>query len=478
MPPKDKPQLTSEEVLLSSSASKPSETREVITREDGSKVVKVKKRKRVNENDTTKIVSGDHETFILKFFIKAFVVLVIVGIGLAAYYGVRLAYYNSPDHILPLQAAVSEKIGMQTTLKSYVVGPTQVRLDSIDLDSYEDAEFTYDITLRDVMVPLKFESILFKSLYGDEARAKKGSFRLLRQPGSVVREASEEVAASIPFSHEALKISEVEFSLGQGPRALKLSGGSAKIIKSEDGVAQLIFRDGVIKNLKVLPNRLLSAVVIDHPDHIEVKSLKLQNEQSSYINLSGDYYKGGQAESRLSSELRNMELGNLDQHFGKLVRGGADSSSGSLVIEDGDFSLQNQLDVSSTGIELRNFRFIRSLAIIFGDTDVDNILFKNVSRATLNISKEGYELSDLRILNRYKACVMGNFKVDMNGKLSGDLQVGIPLGRIVKAYPEMDHETLNLGEGFSWYDVKLSGTAYQPKDNFLEVFNETADALE
>jgi len=74
--------------------------------------------------------------------------------------------------------------------------------------------------------------------------------------------------------------------------------------------------------------------------------------------------------------------------------------------------------------------------------------------------------------------IEGEFLVSFEGELKGNIQVGMPTARLYKAYPEMHQDALKTSRGYSWFDIQLSGTTRDPKDNFAEKFDEVVDALQ
>ena len=137
-----------------------------------------------------------------------------------------------------------------------------------------------------------------------------------------------------------------------------------------------------------------------------------------------------------------------------------------------DYKIIVNFQASESGFVLHNFQFLHDIVNQIGSLPKASAFFDKLSQGTIEITKKGYRFTDLNFESISNIALGGEFSVDLDGALSGELKVGLPVSKIKQAYPEVDKTDFKVARGFVWIPTTVSGNVSLPKDDFMKNFRE------
>ena len=439
------------------------EDAELVTRSDGSRVMRVRKRKR-RRNQSSAGVRRLSRRYRLIFSIG--IVVLLVGCGVALL--LVMARYNSKGYRESVEQSLSRSTGAHVGLAELSVNPIK--------SGVKEVQFTWPAgglpkVLRFVELDtrLKPASFLSSRLQGREVRAESGTLAI-SPPTNAIPPLVASGDQLLDFESYTCSQFELTYGTETEEPVMRLRGSelTARPLKSGDGLRFAV-----------------SGGFVRFGDWSELKVNHGYGEwQGGAFNLlslytrSGDsgeaIFKGVQPISRDGASVFDVQLIQFPleellglESMGELFRGVVDGPSGSLTFDASDVrSGQLRVDLTGSGISIEGFRFLGGLASILRKehyTRPEGGLIK----ATLNWNGEQMTIEDLEYEVRSHLMVTGSIVVRKQ-ELSGRLQLGVPESLMMKSLTEPRYSSFSAPrKGYCWTDIELGGTVEQPNDNFL-----------
>jgi len=461
---KDVERLSSERMLRAAerkSGSQGSETREVITQEDGTKIVRVRKRKRKSNVDSDSLTNSDDKLNMRLFLgiIISLVVLSIVGIGFLSF---RVVSLNKPSEINRLTETANTTFVTDTEIKGYRLGYNKVKVSQFVIKENETSPIGYKLQINSIKAPIDPYQLFLGKLSGGLAQA---SSAVLEVSPNFINQPVFSNKWESSYSHDSLSIDSLDIILGESKKS-KVAGANATFTKKDKS---LIFtlREGALIGSGAFPSVLEKGRIHFDEDKISVESLVFNDGDSGKIALSGDIYNG--KEQALDYKIEGLSLERMNNFLGEIISARINSDSGRahFNFEEGTYTLSSDFRSSVRGVTLKRFLFLIDIKETFGMVDRAELSFLDEARGRLTISNDGYRLHDLNLYNAPNLRVQGEVNVDLKGKLSGQLSVGFSVSKITSAFPNIDRSKLSVIGGFVFIPATLSGTTNIPKDDFF-----------
>lgn len=436
--------------------------RELVTREDGSQAIKVKKRKRRSKQKKEEEAKRRKRLTVVRTLLIIMVPL-FLGLGIL----LLVARYHSSGFAESVTATIWQRSGAQAKVSRLSPMGTQVTAQTLTL-AWPDGGSLDQMKATKVKGDLNLISFLTGKLRGAELGSGQGYLitsgredRKVRQPRGepaaipgFERYSSDQFAfyfgsAKSPFRLEETK---VRFTPTEYSRRLSVTGGD--LYAGSWGVMPL--KRGTLEFLN---------------NTIKVVSLRFE-EKNRHLVLSGDLGLADEIHS-LTLEAREATLGAVaGLGIDKLITSQIDGATGTLVFRPWSIeSHEVTLSCAPEYLKIHDFAFLDVLEELYGDSRFKDFEFEVENPFELIRNTKGTTITSLDVMDVGFLALQGEVQIQGEA-LSGRLRVGLP-----------DHKRINLRSdqrvdffakgtlerGFFWFDVELSGTPQAPKDNFLKL---------
>lgn len=469
---------------------------ELVTREDGSQVMRVRRRKRRSRQPHKEAqVRAERVRKVRVIAISALV------FALVLLSGAWLLYTNSSVYRNSLVEKLKGMTGAEVELRQFRVTPVGANAGRLALKWPEGSYFN-SLQLLNFHSRVNLDSYLRSSLQGSELVADAG--QLVLQSGSEAGEAKAQLPQpdkSEPISFDRVSAKKLNIFAGSPEQPFgRVWETYASFIKHGlNGKSQLQLAGGVLR-------------VLDWPDfaldrsHIEVSSdalnivslyLKPYFKEEQKIDASGSMLLKGAITPKLrdtasvcSVELDTWPLAALvGKNPAMLIDGLVDSRAVatsnffSMVPskpEETSLELAIQSSPLSEGMKVMNFPFLQILADELDYQWLKKPVFRDVSEGLITMRKQEIIFSDLNLENRGRMIIEGTVKITQPGSLSGELRVGVNSAVVEDSNKDsskrLTHVFGKVSNGYQWVTIKLSGTCARPADDFAETLKRAQQA--
>ncbi len=444
---------------------------ELITREDGTQVIKVRKRKRRSKQPSKKSRSKTHPKlkWALLGTIASLFILSIVGTVII------IAKYNGRKFKATTEKTITQITGAKTTEVTQLrVTPLSARATKADI-TWNERSFLKTATFRNIKAKLLVTSFLSSDWIGEEVVANRGDI-FLQQPSSTPTNQSDPIES--PYRFSAFRSDSLDLHFGSDKKSPSIKNlSNVALRKHRDGYWQVSFQEGTL-NIPSWPKLSIYSGVVTLKDYgVEIVSLlKPTIDVSGEISINGRIAKDLSKPVVLDIKAKSYPIQDLlGKELGRIIKGPIQSDMGSLSY---DYSksptnaLSFILPFNSSSLHLSGLPLLKDLKDITGDTMYVNPSF-NTCSGTITRTTHGVTLSDLNFYSSGALTMKGLIRLDAQSNLSGTLKVGIParlFGRS-RPIPPIFSEPHN---GFVFVDVTLSGNIHNPYDNLHELLEQSS----
>ena len=463
---------------------------ELVTRADGSKALKVRKRKRRTSQKTDKFVRQNQRVQLIQ--IAGFIVFLVVLLLVA---GLGVVYANSPGFRKSLVSKVDKVIGGEMVLSRFRVNPANANAQKVTIQ-WPSGHVLERLEVYYAAAEISPISFLGKDFKGEEVVANWG-FLSLKNPREGKEKTYEADKGIIDFGRYS--VPQLDLFFGAERRwnqALKKTEASF-YPSSVKGHGEIRLNNGLLTMPDWPELELDRAYISVDNDSLHIRSMSFQIPEKpnqklrdrGSIGFSGSIeLLDPDATHSLAVSLESFKLKYLlGEDFGQLFKADVmtleDEGLNLLQVtpkEDGEASLElhvtNSLD---SQIELSDFKFLGFLARTLDDSWYENPIFD--SRVSLTIKRNGndVQMTDISFEERGRMSLRGNISSGQGGRLSGDLRVGIPEAILeVSKNPRINAMFTTARGGYRWIDLKINGTGVAPQDDFKQLYTDAVPAGE
>ena len=455
------------------------ENGELVTRADGTRAIRVKKRKRRTDQPVLDERKAERQIRIFQVTAGLIVLFLILFVG-----GGAIIYANSKPFREGLLRQIKATSGAEPEIEQFRMNPKTANAARVLLNWPLESPFK-QLTLNGVNAEISPSSFLGNAMSGDEVSAVTGSLEL-QFPGSneaTQKALSTEDTSSIRFNRYRIPVFQITLGDPTAP-LIKLSKSEASLnTESATGSVQLSLYKGEV----AIPNwpqlRLYRALVEFRGNETKVVGLALQHESDSRgkFELSGTVFPT--MPDRISSlevSLDSFELSGITgPTLGRLISGRIDTvptaKSNFLSFQPSSKSSPT-LEVSFSlspfsRMEMRGFPFLAGIAEAMSDPWFREPIFESDSSGSIDRKNGNIVMRNLDFENKARMACRGEVRMAPNQQLSGNLEIGISEAMIVAAKNSRLISLFSPTEnGFRWLSLKIGGTATGPTDNFKELF--------
>ena len=455
---------------------------ELVTRKDGTKALKFRKRNRRTDQNRSKFKAQNQRTQLVQIagFIIFMVLLLVIG-------GVLILYFNSSTFHHNLITKIEKASGSEAKIQQFRMNPataSAARLEMIWPGAHALNRLEAN-SLRAKISPITFVGRVFQ---GEEIVAAKGNLFLTspHSQGLSSVKATKTGDSMINFSRYSVSSLNVFFSEKMSSDLMIENVEASYLpIKTNKG-GEIRLTQGLLK-MKGWPSLALDRSYIQVSGReLDVKSLRFQIpvtpnqkiQESGSIGLSGTISPLDEdVTHKLAVDLDSFQISHLlGSNLGQFFRGKVitkpDEASNSFQFTPGSeqdtllkLNMSNALD---SRIALLQFKFLGQLAIALDDRWYELPFFDDEVKLSMKRGSVMIELEEIYLKQRSRMVVQGSISIkDVNGNISGRVKVGVP-EIIIAASKNRRLDVLfsPVSNGYRWINVELGGNSVSPVDNF------------
>lgn len=463
---------------LKNSSSGGPEGGELVTREDGTQAVRVRKRKR---RSTQPHKEQQHRTKRARIIqVSAALVLIFVA---AFAIGAGIVYANSSPFRKGLEEKIAQSTGAKIELSEFRMNPKTANAGKLSME-WPAGNILEKLSLRGITAEIFPSSFLGKTMNGEEITVSEGSLSLrLPKAGEKTRQ-TDALKGELPIRFNRYRIPSFHLSMGDSATpVIQLTKSEASLAPiNVSGRPQLSLYQGQL-NISGWPKLRVSRSLIEFRDEeTDIVGLRLLHEtdERGALEVSGTIfpYRAEQL-STLGVRLESFQIsGLIGNEFGRLLSGRVDTRSATksnfLSFYSND-SPSPILDVAfqaspSSELKVQGFPFLFALSQNLDDSWFERPVFEVDANGVLHRENGQVTFKNLSLENKSRMALRGEISMASDQALSGNLQVGVTEAMIASAR-DLRLQAL-FGppkEGFRWISLKISGTASAPNDNLKEL---------
>jgi hypothetical protein len=490
MPPSDhQPDRYSIDEMMERLKHQPSQSgghpeRELVTRDDGSQVVRVRKRKRRSQQPHRDAIRRRRRARMIQVTTAVLVLLALMIGG-----GGALLYSNSKAYLDRLNSIITRTTGAKAEITQFRVNPVAASAQSLKLEWPEGSRLR-QMNIRGIQADVSIGTLLSKSLIGEELKAQDGVLNL-REPvaGTTARfESDSLVPGVIAFERNTINKLRIVYGEPSAP-SLWLDGTEVSLLPRTDArpLQIMLNRGSFGMPGKSIPKLRLNRAHMEWTnDRLRIISMRLLHETDNVgeLKLSDADGPAGQDEegwhrlnvetqSFLMSGLGGPELGQLFPNRINTVgleKPSTLSFKHSETIQ-GAFTIHFNQPAGGT-FEVVGLPFLGTISSILQDEWYQVPAFLEEVGGTLECTAAGVSLRDLDLKERSRMAIRGQLEFQRNQRrLSGELEVGLPESVLATANsPHFESLFGPSEDGFRWVSLKLGGTMSAPTDHFWELY--------
>jgi len=456
----------------------------VVTRPDGTQVVKVRKRKRRSHQP--------HKEEELKrrkrsLVVAALVSVVVVSLALGIF-GWML-YLNGSGYRDQVVARVEQWTGAKAEMRSFRATPVSAATDLMLL-TWPETSPAASLKLHKVSGDLRLASHLSGNWQGERMEAASGDL-VLRAAAAPEEAPPELVDQDLPFQ-APMRVNRLKVTFGDGERGamvLRDTRGTMTVPDPSLPSSNIILEGGTVRIGKWGVFELDSGSLSLSSDGVRVGNLRLGSETApeAIIRLSGESFpdlaiRGGS--STLGLEMREIPSALLfGPSLGALIEGKLETAE-----DDGSGRCEMNLtnlptvkiagsvkNVPATSLKLFKLQFFDVLADVMDNPRFSQPRFEKRCSLRFSRTMDGVELSEIDFDSDGMLRLRGSLG-ERQGKLVGELEVGIP-EILMAAAPSREIPIVfrEVDQGYRWCTVKLSGTTSRPADDLATQFQQARE---
>jgi hypothetical protein len=456
----------------------------LVTRDDGTQVYKMRKRKRRSVQPKKEKEKRDRRMRVAQ---------VVGAVGLVAGAGLILLgsviYLNTPGYHQKVGERIKLWTGAEPKLSQLRVSPISAGATSVEL-RWPETSVLQSLTVNGVGGDLRLPSLAVGVWKGTEMVGGHGGTLVLRQPtGEAPVMPAHSGDCPFQFRYRSSQFN-VLFGGEEQPMARLSSTEATFDVHNEAATSGNLRFEGGMLNISGWGDFVLNFASFQfEPDGMRVGNVRLspgpksQGSEIEILNPNQNLFDLRGAKSELAIRLHRMPIGVLlGSNFGGWLVAEVETPDGG---DDGSLSYEaNSPSPLSFRIPFRatasSFSYWKQLPM-FGvlakevsENWYQNPNFDQEAAGTLFRAGASGGLDDLRFAARNRLTITGKLATDARGTLDGTLDVGLPDALVNEASAPLRAVFKRREGGYSWATIRLSGTGRQPQDDLQKQLDAVA----
>ena len=471
---------------LTNSSPKNAKDGELVVRPDGSKAIRVRKRKRRSSQP----LKENHQRTRRARIVQVSAAMSLIFLS-AMIIGSGIIYANSKSFRESLIQKAEKSSGATVSMEQFRINPKTANASNLSL-KWPTGNVFESLKLIGLTAEIFPASFLGKAMTGEEIISSEATLALqIPQSGEILRHLPAPVG-DLPIRFNRYRSPVFNLTIGnpKNPLISLLKSEGSLNPETVNGRAQLSLYKGDITITGWPKLRLDRALIEFHGDEANIIGLQVLHESDNRgsLDLSGTVtpYQADRVSS-LDVRLQSFDLsGILGHSLGKIFSGKIDSlpiASSNLLTFKPSNQATPTLDVAfraspNSRIEIREFPFLLGLAQGLDDQWFQNPVFEGDAGGRIHREGDIVTLRELNLESKGRMAVRGEISMTLDQSLSGTLQLGVAETMIASAkITRLNSMFGPVKEGFRWITLRISGQASAPVDNFKELYSASAIPL-
>lgn len=453
---------------------------ELVTRADGSQVIRVRKRKRRSHQPHKEEQS---KTMRMRMIQVSGAFLLIVLAGLAV--GGALVFGNSPHYRNRVLAGINTLTGAEVSMREFRVNPKTANANLLEF-TWPEGNILRFLRLRMLNAEIFPASFLGNALTGEEITAGQAELTLDFPVPDQSRKAEKLPTEPMDIRFKRYAANQLRLSLGSKTSPVLWLRDSEFTLQDggRNEQPQLLVNRGVVSIPGAPTWRVDRGHIEFRGDEIDVINLRMLHETDNrgYMKLTGTIqpYEGNR-QSTLAVEMDSFAFdGLVGDRLGKIFSGRVNtenSARSNFFSFTPAAEIHGVMEVSfensvASPFEVGAFPAFTLLARLLDDSWFERPVFETDVRGTVRRADGVIVIGDLECENRSRISLQGNLRTTTDHRLTGTLRMGIAETMLKAArnsrLERVFGESLN---GFRWVELTISGRADAPLDNFSALYD-------
>lgn len=430
---------------------------ELITRSDGTQVIKVRKRKRRSQQAPKEA----HP----KFKWAAIGILTGLVLLLFVFTIFIITKFNGTSFKGKTEISISKVLGANLTKLSQLrVTPISATADEINI-IWGDDSFFHKAAFSIINTDIRPTSFFSDSWHGDEMLSEKGVIQLQvpdkNKPQTIENKSSK-------YQFQSYRCTALDVVFGSYDQPPSIQGMHATLQQLPNTQYQVTFNKGIITIPHWPELNISSGIVTLQPSNAELEArIKANNDHKGELIIKGIVYKDREQPIVLDVKSEAYPMADLlGKDLGQIISGEINSDMGSLSYNPQKKDLSGITFVMPFNSEQLHLQKLPMLNDLRELTDKSHYLHPsfNYCRGSILRSHEGVSLQNLKLISSQLLSIEGNISMSHNGKLSGNLKIGIPsrLFDVENPAPEIFSSPV---DGYIYTKVEIGGSIHNPHDD-------------
>ena len=440
---------------------------ELVTREDGTQVLRVKKRKRRSKQEKEVKAKKAKRNSLIKTVLLITIPLVA---GLAAL--LITVSYRSGTFNTNLNATISERVGGNAKVSGLSPLFNFITAKKVTV-AWPDGGVLDQLQLTGLEGDLALFSFLSGDLKGEDFKAKSGYLIFSHRENRNV--SSRRKGEMIDLSgFDSYSSDDFSFFFGRANSPFRIQGSSVRL-ESPNVEPHLVLVGGELVSRAWANQPIDRGSISFAGETIEVNSLSFESPDLE-AELSGALDLSQPSQSLKFAVSAGNLTGLAGESMSQFINGDINNGEGTLTFDSWN-PASHELSVKCPikYLTIKDFAFLDTLEEFYGETRYRKIEFESEREFHFVKDATGSEIRDFYLNEVGVLGLRGTIRFE-GDKLSGDVFVGLPDHKRLILRDEQRDKLLThatLEDGFFWIPLTLGGTSEKAKDNLLELIQIT-----
>ncbi|MGJ8676791.1 MAG: hypothetical protein ACSHX0_04695 [Akkermansiaceae bacterium] len=437
---------------------------ELVTREDGTQVIRVKKRKRRSKQPSKKPKQKSNPVILWTNILLSTALLIVPALGTIYI----ITKYNGGSF-----KELSEKNIAQVTnadkaqLKALKVSPISAKANSINLSWSQDGFFNKAL-LKNLRASIDLSSFVRKTWVGEEIVASEGHIYLRTPQSSTGNVASSSHENIYDFATVRCENLSVHFGDQKGSPLIK---NIKATLRKTDATYKTILQGGELVSKRWPALKISSSIITKSISGQKLSSIIEADKNSGEITVRGNLQKNVDQPLNLGISVDNFPIEELlGADLGRMISGNISCDEGSIEYQYNK-SAKNALEVvipfKSSELIMDQLPMFRLLSEYTVNTQYVEPTFNHCTGILIR-TLDQINIRDINFISNNLITITGNIEILADDSMQGLLDIKLPKYVFPASVPSFLEST---EDGFYRCQVIIGGNIHSPHDNFKEQFS-------
>ncbi len=455
---------------------------ELVTREDGTRAIKVRKRKRRSHQPHKEEKRLTRRARMIQ--VSGALVLLLLALFAA---GAAIVYANGSSFRKGLIEKIAAASGAATELRQFRMNPTSANANLVILN-WPKGNALSELAVRGARAEIHPASFLGRAMTGEEIKSAEANlFLRFPDPNSPSAETSGPGAGAVSFKRYATSKLNVVCGDPSAPLMRLFESEASFEPASSGGRPQLLLKGGSVSLPGWQKLNLDRAHIEFRGREVDIVGMRFRHDADSRgkLQISGTFspYQT-ERPSSLAVEMETFPIeGIAGPELGKLFSGRIDTDSSAksnylTAVPAADSQANLTVNFRNSlvdSLEVSGFPFLIGIAQILDDDWFQRPVFGASATGTIRRAGGNIAIGDLNLETRDRIAIRGTLAQTKNRSLAGKLEVGLAEAMIKSSgNRRLDAMFGPVHDGFRWLTVIISGSANSPTDDFRQQYEDSA----